>query len=164
MVSVPFIPLFSPFLSLKNSLDAERSHTSFVLGSVMRCLFSIMLTVVVFRMALMYSLVAVYDKGYILLWLGVYIVLNSLLIMLACTNIAFNCVEYMCLLGCCLQRFVWIVGIISSRTTSTLEASTALRNSTLGGGYLNFESLVMLGLSDVGSDVFCCCCIREYCI
>ena len=74
MVSVPSIPLFSPLMSISNSLDAECSHTSLVLGSAIRCLYSIMLPVMGFRMALMYLLVAVYDKGYTLFCLGFFCV------------------------------------------------------------------------------------------
>ena len=67
IVSVPFIPLFIPFMSLPNSLDSERSHTSLVLGSTMSCLYSIMLIVLGFSIAFMYLLVSVSDKVYTML-------------------------------------------------------------------------------------------------
>ena len=153
MVSVPFIPYFSPFVISPNLLDAERSHTYCVLGSLIRYLYYIMLPLLGFRMALMYSLVAVSDKGYTLLWLGVYIVLTSLLIMIACNASTLNHVGYLCVLGWSFQLYVLIWGLISSRTSSTLISSTALRVPTLGGGFLTLGRLVVMGLSDVGSDL-----------
>ena len=153
MVSVPSITFFTPLMSLLNSLDAERSHTSLVLGSTMRCLYSIMLPVMGFNMALMYSLLAISDKGYNLLWSGIYIVLTSSLIMIAWTFSALNRVGYLCVLSFRFQLSVWIGGPIYSWTSSTLIPSIALRDSTLGGGSLTLRSLVVLGLSDVGSAV-----------
>ena len=80
--------------------------------------------------------------------------------MIACTASALNCVGYLCVIGCHFQRSVWIGGLISSRTSSTLAASTTLRDSNIGCGSLSLGSLVVLGLDDFGSaDVFievCC--------
>ena len=83
------------------------------------------------------------------MWLGIYIVLTSSLTMIACTASVLNRVGYICVLGCCFQRSVWIVGLISYRTYSTLVDYTALRDSTLDGGSLTLRSLVVLGLADV---------------
>ena len=58
MVSVPWIPLFKPFVSLPNLLAEELSRTSLVDGYAMRCLYSIMFLVTRFRMVLMYCCVA----------------------------------------------------------------------------------------------------------
>ena len=153
MVYVPFILPFSPFVSLPNPLDAERSHTYIVLGSAMRCLYFIMLLVLVFSMALIYLLVAVSDKLYTLLWLGVFIVLIRSLRVIAFTASALNCSGYLCVVGWIFQRSVWIGGLISSCTSSTLVASTELRVSTLSGGFITLGSSVVLGLADVGSTV-----------
>ena len=100
------------------------------------------------------AMLAVHDKGYTLLWLGISIVLNSSIAMIACTDSALNRFGYMCMLGCSFQRSVWIGGLICSRSSYTLVASTALRDYTLGGGTLNLGSSVVLGLADVGSDIF----------
>ena len=100
MFSVPFIPLFRTFVSLPNLFDAKRSHTSLVIRYSMRCLYYIMLPVLGSSTALVYFLVAVYDKGYTLLWLGISIVLTSSLTKIACTASVMNCVGYMCVLGC----------------------------------------------------------------
>ena len=54
---------FSPFTIIPNSLDAKHYHTSPVLGSAMRCLYSIMLPVMGFRMSFMYLLISMSDKG-----------------------------------------------------------------------------------------------------
>ena len=134
-------------------LDAERSHTSLVLRSASRRMYSTMITVMGFRMAFMFSLVAVTDKVNTLLWLGISIVLNISLTMISCTASDFNRVRYLCVLSCHFQRSVWIGGLISSCTSSNLVAYTALRGSTFGGGSLTLGSLVVLGLSDVGSTV-----------
>ena len=105
---------FSPFMSLPNSLDSERSHTFLVLESEIRCLYSIMLPVIGFRMALMYLLTAVSDKGYTLLWLGISIVLTSLLKKIACADSVLDCVGNLYVLSCPFQRYFWIGGLISS--------------------------------------------------
>ena len=153
MVSVTYITLFSPFTSLPIFLDAERSQTSLVIGYAMMWMYSIMLPVIGFRIALMYLLVAVSDKGYILLWSGIYIVLTRSLTMIAWTSSALNRVGYMCVLNCCFQRYVLIGDLISSCTSSTLVASNLLRYFTLGGVSLTLGSSLVLGLSDVGSAV-----------
>ena len=62
MFSVPFIPLFRTSVSLPNLFDAKRSHTSLVIRYSMRCLYYIMLPVLGSSTALVYFLVAVYDK------------------------------------------------------------------------------------------------------
>ena len=62
MISVPWIPLFNPFIILPNSLADDFSHTSLVDGSAMRCLYSIMFLVTGFRMELMHCCVAISDK------------------------------------------------------------------------------------------------------
>ena len=87
---MPSIPLLSPFTNISNCLDAERYHTSLVIGSAMRFLYSIMIPVMRFRMALMYLLLDVSDKGYTLLWLGISIVLTSSLTMISCSASDFN--------------------------------------------------------------------------
>ena len=151
---MPFSPLFSPFVSLPNSLDSKRSHTYLVLSSAMRCLYSIMLPVMGFMMSLMHSLVSVSDKGYTLLMLGIYIVLTSSLTMIACNSSALICVGYLFVLVCRFQRSVWIGGLISSHTSSTLVASTAFQDSTLGGGSLALGIFAVLGypmLLEIGS-------------
>ena len=138
MVYMPSIPLFSPFMCLKNSLDAERYHTSLVLRSTMRCMYAVMLPMMGFRMALIYSLVAVYNKGYTLLWLGISIGLNSPLTIISFTASDLNFVGYMCVIICRLQSSICIEGLISSCTSSNLVAYTTLQDSTLGGGSLTF--------------------------
>ena len=117
----------------------------------MRCLYSIILHMM--WLALMYLLVAMSDKGYTLLWSGISFVLTRSLTMIACTDSALNHVGYLCVIGCRFQRSVWIGDLISSRTSSTLVSSTALWDSTLGGGSLTLGSYVLLGLADVGSAV-----------
>ena len=57
------------------------------------------------------------------------------------------------MLGYRFQCSVCIGGIVSSRTSSTIVASTSLRNSTFGGSSLTLGSLVVLVLADVGSAV-----------
>ena len=146
--------LFIPFMSLPNYFDAERSHTSLLLGSEMRCLYSIMLPVMGFSMVLIYSLVSVSDKGYTLLWLGISVVFNISLTIIYCTDSALKRVGYLCVLSFRFQSSAWIGILIYSCTSSTLVASTALRDSTLGGGTLTLGSLVVLGLADIGSAVF----------
>ena len=140
MVSARFIPPFIPFMSISNLLDAERFHTSILLWSAIRCLYSIILPVLGFRMTLIYSMVALSDTGYTMLWLGVSIVFNSVLTMIDCTYSALNSVMYLCMTGFCFQLFVWIGGLFSSLTSSTLVDSTALRVSTLCGVSLTLGS------------------------
>ena len=112
-----------------------------------------MIPVLGFRMALVYSLIDVSDKGYTMLRLGVSIMLTSLLKIIVYTASALNHVGYMCVLGCHFQLSFWIGGLISSRTSSAIVSSTALQVSTLGGGFLTLGSLVVLGVADVGSAV-----------
>ena len=159
MVSVPSIPIFRPFMSLPNSLNYERSHTSLVLGSAIRCLYYIMLLVMGFSMAMMYSLVYVSDKGYTLLCLGISIVLNCSLTMIYFTASAVNIFGNMCVLGCRFQSSIWIWGIIYSCTSFTLVSYTDLRNITIGGGSLTLGISVVLGSDDVGSVVLFFSCI-----
>ena len=147
------IPLLSPFTNISNCLDAERYHTSLVIGSAMRFLYSIMIPVMRFRMAWMYLLLDVSDKGYTLLCLGISIVLNCSLTMIYFTASAVNIFGNMCVLGCRFQSSIWIWGIIYSCTSFTLVSYTDLRNITIGGGSLTLGILVVLGSDDVGSVV-----------
>ena len=102
-------------------------------------------------------LVGIYsDKVYTLLWLVISILFTSSLTMIACSASALNIVGYLFVLGCRFQRFVWISVLISSCSSSALVAPNPLRDSTLGGGSFSIVSLVVLGLSDVGSAVVFC--------
>ena len=79
--------------------------------------------------------------------------LTSSLTMISCTASDLNHIRYLCLISCCFQRSVWIQGLISFFTFFTLLVSTALRDSTLGGGSLTLGSSIVLGLADVRSAV-----------
>ena len=118
-------PPFKSFISLPNSLDENFYHTYLVSGSAMRCLYSIIFPVIGFRMAFMYCCVALSNKWYTRPWFGFTIVFVSSLTMIACINNDLDRVGYLCVLGRRRYRSVSIAGLISSHTSSTLEASAA---------------------------------------
>ena len=62
MVSVPWIPLFKPFISLPNFWADNFTHTSLVVRSTFRCLYPIMFPVTGLTIALMYCCVALSNK------------------------------------------------------------------------------------------------------